>query len=92
VEEILMFFGVMMSLVITAATGYGLFALIGTVSKRASGRRELPAIAPEELDDIRARLAEVDQMHGRIAELEDRLDFAERLLAQRKEPEKIAGN
>lgn len=29
--------------------------------------------------------AEVEQLHGRVAELEERLDFAERLLAQSRE-------
>ncbi|HET7600938.1 MAG TPA: hypothetical protein VFK09_11625 [Gemmatimonadales bacterium] len=38
-----------------------------------------------ELDEaVRARLALVDQLEARVAELENRLDFAERLLAGRQ--------
>ncbi len=36
----------------------------------------------EELD---TRQADIDALHGRVAELENRLDFAERLLAERHE-------
>src|SRR5436190_1867682 len=35
---------------------------------------------------------ELERLRQEIAELAERLDFAERLLAQRKEPEKIAGS
>jgi hypothetical protein len=35
--------------------------------------------------DIDGRLAEVDSLQSRVAELENRLDFTERLLAQRAE-------
>jgi hypothetical protein len=39
-----------------------------------------------ELDEsVRARLELVDQLESRVAELENRLDFTERLLADRKE-------
>ncbi len=41
--------------------------------------------AREELDRaIQARLELVDQLETRVAELENRLDFAERLLAERR--------
>ena len=42
---------------------------------------------PPEMDEsIRARLDLMDQLESRVAELENRLDFTERLLAERKEP------
>jgi hypothetical protein len=41
----------------------------------------------EELDELHARLDQLEAGQGRIAELEERLDFAERLLTQgREEP------
>jgi hypothetical protein len=52
------------------------------------GRHRDPRTAsrPPELDEsIRARLELVDQLEARVAELENRLDFTERLLADRKE-------
>jgi hypothetical protein len=38
-----------------------------------------------------ALLAEVDQLRGRLAEVEERLDFAERLLAQSREVDQLPG-
>jgi hypothetical protein len=43
------------------------------------------ARAPELDESIRVRLELVDQLETRVAELENRLDFTERLLAERKE-------
>jgi hypothetical protein len=37
-----------------------------------------------ELEDVRTRLADLEQAQGRVEELEERLDFAERMLAQDK--------
>lgn len=34
---------------------------------------------------------ELDDLRNRVLELEERLDFAERMLAQPKEPERVAG-
>ena len=38
-----------------------------------------------------AMLAEVDQLRERLAEVEERLDFAERLLARGGQPDQIPG-
>ena len=38
-----------------------------------------------------ALLAEVDQLRGRVSEVEERLDFAERLLAQSREIDQLPG-
>ena len=38
-----------------------------------------------------ALAAEVDQLRGRLAEVEERLDFAERLLAQAREADQLPG-
>jgi DNA-binding PadR family transcriptional regulator len=39
----------------------------------------------EGLEEVHARLAEIDQLNQRINELEERVDFTERLLATRSE-------
>ncbi len=45
---------------------------------------------PPELDEaVRVRLELVDQLETRVTELENRLDFAERLLAERREERAI---
>jgi Tfp pilus assembly protein PilO len=54
----------------------------------AGGGRMDPAIA-EELEHLRSRVADVDGLQSRVAELEERVDFTERLLAQKREPEQL---
>jgi hypothetical protein len=39
----------------------------------------------EELEELRERVAELDHLSRRVTELEERVDFAERLLAQQRE-------
>lgn len=41
--------------------------------------------------DDPALAAEVEQLRGRLADLEERLDFAERLLAQAREADQLPG-
>jgi hypothetical protein len=47
-------------------------------------------IAAQQVADIEARLSETDHLQFRVQELEERLDFAERLLAQAREPERLS--
>lgn len=46
-------------------------------------QRRIDGGDPAELADLRAELAGLDELRGRVVELEERVDFAERLLAQR---------
>lgn len=43
----------------------------------------------DRLAELDAKLGEVDALNYRVHELEERLDFAERLLAQAREPERL---
>ena len=43
-----------------------------------------------ELERLRAELAQVPELRQRVEELEERVDFAERLLAQRADPDRLA--
>ncbi|HEX4628053.1 MAG TPA: hypothetical protein VH137_04615 [Gemmatimonadales bacterium] len=55
------------------------------------GRRSAPPDGPgEALGDVQRRLRELDAVQTRLAELEERLDFADRLLAQQRDGERIA--
>ena len=47
-------------------------------------------VIADRLADVDSRLQEVDALNYRVHELEERLDFAERLLAQAREPERLA--
>jgi hypothetical protein len=54
------------------------------------GRGRQPPRSPELDESVRARLDLVDQLETRVTELENRLDFAERLLAERREEKAIS--
>jgi hypothetical protein len=47
-------------------------------------------VAAQQFAEVEARLLEVEQLHFRVQELEERVDFAERLLAQTREPERLS--
>jgi len=42
-----------------------------------------------DVEEMQARLAEFDELKRRVGELEERLDFAERLLARQREQERL---
>ena len=75
-----------------------LFGVTGTsISLLAINRwivrwRKRPDDEPEpRLEELEHRLMDLDGLQGRVMELEERLDFAERLLAeQRAQPARIA--
>jgi len=41
------------------------------------------------LEDVQIRLGELDELQQRMSELEERVDFAERLLAQQREGQRL---
>jgi hypothetical protein len=59
----------------------------GPVARALADRlRGRPAVEPDP-----TLLAEMDQLRGRLAEVEERLDFAERLLARTREADQLPG-
>lgn len=79
----------------------GLVASVGAVSmvalgvRRHSALKRLPPettgeLTAERIAELEARVAELEQGEFRMHELEERLDFAERLLAQAREPERLS--
>jgi len=56
---------------------------------RLRGRRGSKREVAEALEEVEARLGELDDMRKRLAEVEERLDFAERLLTKQREAERI---
>jgi hypothetical protein len=60
---------------------------------RAIARRiEAGAVTSEartELEGLRERVRALEKAQPRLAELEERVDFAERLLAQQREPDRL---
>jgi hypothetical protein len=54
-----------------------------------SGARRLDEAKREALEDLQVRLGQLDQMQDRIRELEERVDFAERILAKQRNGERL---
>ena len=75
--------------VLCAAYGV-LRPLVGALAKRiAEGPKR--GVSADQLPLLRAELLdEVEQVRQQVGDLADRLDFAERLLAQKREGERLA--
>ena len=56
------------------------------IAKRIAGEHRRPATDPRERD---ALVAEVEQLRQDVTELQERVDFAERLLAKQREAPRI---
>ena len=63
-------------------------AAIGRV-KRMGGTPGAGQLTPEEIEAIRAWLAERDHTDIRVEQLEERLDFVERVLGRTREAQKL---
>ena len=81
------------------AIGVGAILMVVSVLKVVTARLMPPAYRrqrswrgetlPPETEDLQARLAELDQLKQRVGDLEERVDFAERLLARHREGERL---
>ncbi|MFN2327172.1 MAG: hypothetical protein ABR551_15005, partial [Gemmatimonadales bacterium] len=58
-----------------------LFLLVRGLARRLEGGANIKELRAE-VEAMRQRLAEIEDGGGRIADLEERLDFSERILAQ----------
>lgn len=77
---------------IAAVSGISLTLLGIRRSRALKAPRPEPAgeLTGERMADLEARVLEMDGLYTRMQELEERVDFAERLLAQSREPERLA--
>jgi flagellar biosynthesis/type III secretory pathway M-ring protein FliF/YscJ len=57
-------------------------------ARRIGGEAANPALA-EEVAELRERMADLEMSGTRLQELEERVDFAERVLAKRDEAERL---
>ena len=80
---------VMIALGFFAATALITFPLIRAIARRIEGKQRLDPMVLAELEDLRARVADLEQRQGIVHELEERLDFTERLLAQQREQARL---
>lgn len=61
------------------------FARQNAPRRRWQGLMRESGFSPEDREELERRLAAVEQLEGRVLELENRLDFAERLLTSRSQ-------
>jgi hypothetical protein len=71
------------------ATTIILWPIVRAFARRLEGRGSGDAALRAEVDQLHARIGEVDMLQARVVELEERLDFAERLLAQAQQPARL---
>ena len=81
-----------MFLAIGAASVALLFGPIGSALARRLGGHSEPGDTSNQIEEIRAQVtAELDDLRNRLVEVEERLDFAERLLAHGEPANQLPG-
>ena len=68
------------------ATTVILWPIMRAMGRRLEGKGQGDAALRAEVEQLQQRLGEVDHLHQRVAELEERIDFAERMLARPPTP------
>jgi hypothetical protein len=67
-----------------------LWPIMRAFGRRLEGKGGGDPALRAEVEQLHARLSEVDALHHRVAELEERVDFTERLLSQAQPPGRVA--
>jgi hypothetical protein len=66
-----------------------LWPIMRAFGRRLEGKGGGDAALRAEVEQLHTHLGEVDALQARVAELEERVDFTERLLAQSREPDRL---
>jgi hypothetical protein len=84
---------VAMTLFVTVSGALVLRGPIGkALAERIAGRRAVPGAGdPEQAEQLERTLADLEEMRHRVAELEERQDFTERVLAAHRAPDRLEG-
>lgn len=69
-----------------------LWPVMRAFARRVEGRGAGDAALRAEVEQLQQRLGEVEDLHHRVAELEERIDFAERMLARPPSAAALPGN
>lgn len=85
--EVLKLLGVMMAVMIPVAVGGGLFVTIASFSKRFKYRRVHPS--SEVIEELRARVRELERRGEEFQLLEERVEFLERMLVAAREGKQL---
>jgi hypothetical protein len=80
---------VVVSIMVMVGVGvFGYAAVAGLNVLLRRGQRKA-GLSQQELELVHARLAATEGLEARVEELEQRVDFAERLIAQQNDPERL---
>jgi hypothetical protein len=74
------------------ATVIILWPIMRAFGRRLEGRGNTDVALKGEIDHLHSRLSEMDSLQSRVLELEERVDFTERLLAQGQLPGRLGGS
>ena len=74
-----------------AATTLILWPVMRAFGRRLEGKAHDAALRAE-VEQLQHKLGEVDHLHQRVAELEERVDFAERMLSRPSAPAALPGD
>jgi hypothetical protein len=71
---------------------YGAVAIISAFARRLEGKRSADVeLLADQVEDLRLRVEDGEATRARIVELEERVEFAERMLAQQREISRLPG-
>ena len=73
-----------------AATVIILWPIMRAFGRRLEGKADTDPALRADVEHLHARLGDVDALQARVAELEERVDFAERLLAHGQQPARLS--
>ncbi len=63
----------------------------GAVGRRIDGTKHARSTSDPPIGELQRRIEQLEADRVRLAELEERLDFAERMLAQTEQPARLPG-
>ena len=76
----------LITIAIVAGVAFVLYPLARALARRLEGRSASPELL-QQVEELRDRVQDLEASQHRVTELEERLDFTERLLAQRRDIE-----
>jgi len=81
----------LISIAAVVGMAFVLYPIARAIARRLEGRGGNQELQ-QQVEELRDRVRDLEVSHHRLAELEERLDFTERLLAQRRDVEQLPRN
>jgi Tfp pilus assembly protein PilO len=83
---------VMIVFLALVATTVILWPVMRALARRLDGKSAADPAIQAEIEQLQHRMAEVDLLQQRVVELEERIDFTERMLARAQSPAALPGD